>query len=194
VLYYVYVITTLSIVLLLSMIFAYHFKGRLAGMNAMIISMFIGMNIGLTSGILLGAINQGDLFLSTLLAMLIGTASGTALGIIFGPASSIEGFMSGLMGGMMGAMLGEMVTPEKSLILINIFLTTSVCTLFLFKIIPQTRTTVKSFRDFIKPALAFILVSAYLLLGTQLGTAWIQDLQGDSDQLQHHQHRENPGH
>lgn len=193
-LYYVYVGTTLSIVLLLSMIFAYHFKGRLAGMNAMIISMFIGMNIGLTSGILLGTINQGDLFLSTLLAMLIGTASGTALGIFFGPAASIEGFMSGLMGGMMGAMLGEMVTPEKSLILINIFLTISLCTLFLFSIFHQTSTTVKSPKDFIKPAIAFLLVSAYLLLGTQLGTEWIQDLHGDTDQLQHHQHQKSPGH
>ncbi len=192
--YYVYVGTTLSIVLLLSMIFANHFKGRLAGMNAMIISMFIGMNIGLTSGILLGTINQGDLFLSTLLAMLIGTASGTALGIIFGPATSIEGFMSGLMGGMMGAMLGEMVPPEKSLILINIFLTISLCTLFLFKIFHQTSTTVKSLKHFIKPAIAFLLVSAYLLLGTQLGTVWIQDLHGDTDQLQHHQHRKSPGH
>jgi hypothetical protein len=194
VLFYVYVGTTLSFVLILSMIFVHHFKGRLAGMNAMIISMSIGMNIGLTSGILLGTIYQGDLFLSTLLAMLIGAASGTALGIFFGPSSSIEGFMSGLMGGMMGAMLGEMVPPEKSLILINIFLTISLCTLFLFKIFPQTRTTVKSLKDFIKPALAFLLVSAYLLLGTQLGAAWIQDLHGDSSQIQHHQHQESPGH
>jgi hypothetical protein len=192
VLYYVYVGTTLSIVLLFSMIFAYHLKDRMAGMSAMIISMFIGMNIGLTSGILLGTINQGDLFLSTLLAMLTGTASGTALGFIFGPSSSIEGFMSGLMGGMMGAMLGEMVPPEKSLILINIFLTISLCTLFLFKIFPQSRTTVKSHKDFIKPALAFLLVSTYLLLGNHLGTAWIQDLHGDTDQ--HHQHRDSPGH
>jgi nitrate/nitrite transporter NarK len=193
VLYYIYIGITLSIVLLLSMNFAYHLKDRMAGMSAMIISMFIGMNIGLTSGILLGTINQGDLFLSTLLAMLIGTASGTALGIIFSPVSSIEGFMSGLMGGMMGAMLGEMVPPEKSLILINIFLTISLCTLFLFKIFPQTRTTVKSLKDFIKPALAFLLVSAYLLLGTKLGAAWIQELHGDSSQLQH-QHQESPGH
>jgi hypothetical protein len=193
-LYLVYVGTTLSIILILSMILAYQFKDRLAGMNAMIISMYIGMNIGLTSGILLGTYHQGDLFTSTLLAILTGTASGTALGFIFGPSSSIEGFMSGLMGGMMGAMLGEMVPPEKSLILINIFLTISLCTLFLFKIFPQSRTTVKSHKDFIKPALAFLLVSTYLLLGNHLGTAWIQDLHGDSSQLQHHQHQESPGH
>jgi hypothetical protein len=195
--YLVYVGTTLSIVLILSMILAYQFKDRLTGMNAMIISMFIGMNIGLTSGILLGTYHQGDLFTSTLLAMGIGATSGTVLGLLFGPVSSIEGFMSGIMGAMMGAMLGEMLLPEKALILTNIFLTISISTLFFFKVLPRTRTTVKSvksFKDFFKPMLAFIILSAYLLLGSRLGSVWLHEIEGDSDHYQHKQHIESPGH
>ncbi|MCM3663111.1 hypothetical protein M3204_01760 [Mesobacillus subterraneus] len=193
-LYLVYVGTTLSIILILSMILAYQFKDRLAGMNAMIISMYIGMNIGLTSGILLGTYHQGDLFTSTLLAMGIGATSGTVLGILFGPVSSIEGFMSGIMGGMMGAMLGEMLLPEKALILTNIFLTISISTLFFFKVLPRTRTTIKSLKEFFKPMLVFIFLLAYLLLGSRLGVVWLLEIQRDLDHHQHLQLIESPGH
>lgn len=69
--------------------------------------------------------------------MLIGAAAGIIMGVLFSAAAAIEGLMSGIMGGMMGAMLGEMLLPEKSLVLINIFLTISIAALLLFRILPK---------------------------------------------------------
>lgn len=181
----VYVYSTLFITLFISITMLYRLKAELTSMSGMIVSMFIGMNIGLTTGILLGTIHQGDLFSSTMPAMLIGAFSGSVTGVAYSHAASIEGFMSGMMGGMMGAMLGEMLLPEKSLILINIFLTLSISTLFLFKILRHNHKIAKKLADFVKPFLIFILLTAYLFTGHHLGSAWLNQLNQNTEQAPH---------
>lgn len=183
-----YVYSTLLTIICISILLIHRLKTDLTSMSGMIVSMFLGMNVGLTAGILLGTIYQGDLFFSTMLAMLIGAFSGSVTGIAYNPASSIEGFMSGIMGGMMGAMLGEMLPPEKSLVLINIFLTISTSTFFLFKILLQKQSYAKSLKDFVKPVLAFILLSAYLWTGSHLGNVWLHDFIHNMNHNEHHKH------
>jgi hypothetical protein len=183
-----YVLFSLAVTLLLSIMLVLRNKDRLTGMNGMIISMYLGMNIGLTTGVLFGTVFRGDLFHSTILSMLIGAAAGTITGALFSSASAIEGLMSGIMGGMMGAMLGEMLLPEKSLILISIFLTISAASLFLFKILPKTESTIKSKKYIIKPILIFTLFIIYLYSGNLLGDEWINDLNLIKNQEQHQQH------
>jgi len=182
-----FVLFTLCIVLLLSIFLSNKYRAKMNEMMGMTISMSIGMNIGLTSGIFLGALYQGELFYSTLLAMIIGAVSGTACGFKLGVSCSIEGFMAGVMGGMMGAMLGEMLEPDKSLILINIFLALSVCSLFLFKILPKSTKTINSITGIIKPIVVFIFISAYLLFGSQLGKNWAENFHGGSGSHKHQQ-------
>ncbi|MBS8263150.1 hypothetical protein DYI25_01715 [Mesobacillus boroniphilus] len=186
-LYNAYVFFTLAAVILISIVQVLRHKADMTVMNGMITSMYLGMNIGLTCGILLGAVFQGDLFLSTTLSMLTGAAAGLIMGALFSAAGAIEGLMSGIMGGMMGAMLGEMLPPEKSLVLINIFLTISISTIFLFKILQQTSSYAKSLKDFVKPVLAFILLSTYLLTGTHLGKAWLDDFIHNTNHNGQHQ-------
>jgi hypothetical protein len=183
-----FVFFTLSAVLLLSIILVRRNRVGLSGMSGMMISMYMGMNIGLTSGILLGTVHRGDLFVSTLLSMLIGAGSGCILGAAFNTISSIEGLMSGIMGGMMGAMLGEMLFPEKSLIMINIFLTITLSSLFLFKILLANSSSITSLKDIIKPAIFFVLLAVYLLSGSQLGSQWVADFQPVQDPPHHMKH------
>ncbi|UYZ23306.1 hypothetical protein [Mesobacillus jeotgali] len=183
-----YILFSLAVTLLLSIMLVLRNKNRLTGMNGMIISMYLGMNIGLTSGVLFGTIFRGDLFHSTILSMLIGAAAGTIMGALVSAAAAFEGLMSGIMGGMMGAMLGEMLLPEKSLILINIFLTVSLAALFLFKILPKTESSIISKKYIIKPVLIFTLFIFYLYLGSLLWDDWINDLHLIKDQEQHLHH------
>lgn len=185
--FHFFVFFTLGIVLLLSIFLTNKYKTRMTDMMGMTISMFLSMNVGLTSGIFLGTLHQDDLFYSTIFAMIIGAVSGTLCCFKLGISSSIEGFIAGVMGGMMGAMLGEMLDPRKSLVLINIFLTLSICSLFLFKILPNSTNPIQSFTDLIKPIMIFILISAYLLIGSQLGKTWAESLQGGSDSHNYHQ-------
>lgn len=182
-----YVFLTLGIVLLLSIFLTNKYKTKMTEMMGMTLSMSIGMNIGLTSGIFLGTLHQGELFYSTLLAMIIGAVSGTACGFKLGISSSLEGFMAGVMGGMMGAMLGEMLEPDKSLILINIFLALSVCSLFLFEILPKSNTTIDSITGIIKPIIVFTLITAYLLFGNQLGKNWAENFHRGPDSHKYQQ-------
>lgn len=51
-----YVLFSLTVTILLSIMFVLRNRDRWTGMNGMIISMYIGMNIGLTSGILFGTV------------------------------------------------------------------------------------------------------------------------------------------
>ena len=187
-LYNAYVFFTLGAVIMTSIILVHRFKLEVTGMNGMIISMYLGMNIGLTSGVLLGTVLRGDLLLSTILSMLLGAAAGTIMGALFSSAAAVEGLMSGIMGGMMGAMLGEMLLPEQSLILINIFLTISTASFFLFKILPKTESAIKSKKYIIKPILIFTLFIIYLYSGSLLGDEWINQLLLIKDQDQHLHH------
>ncbi|WP_415812677.1 hypothetical protein [Mesobacillus thioparans] len=182
-----YIFLSLTALILVSTLLLHRHRTRLSGMNGMMITMYLGMNTGLTLGILLGAVYRGDLFSSTLLSILIGGVSGCILGASCNTVTSIEGLMSGIMGGMMGAMLGEMLLPEKSLIFINIFLSLSISALFLFKIFLDSSSMIKSMKDFIKPAIFFIVLALYLLSGNLLGDQWIEDLQP----APHHQHEMN---
>lgn len=189
ILFNTYIFFTLAVTLLVSIILVFRNRNGLTGMNGMIISMYLGMNIGLTSGILLGTVFRGDLFLSTILSMLLGAAAGTIIGALFSSAASIEGLMSGIMGGMMGAMLGEMLPPEKSLIMINIFLTISIAALFLFKILPQTESAnIHHKKYLVKPIFTFVLLVIYLYSGSQLGDTWIEALKGSSHDQEHLHH------
>ena len=189
--FYFFVFFTLGIVLLLSIFLTNKYKTKMTEMMGMTLSMSIGMNISLTSGIFLGTLYQGELFYSTLVAMIIGAVSGTACGFKLGISSSVEGFMAGVMGGMMGAMLGEMLEPDKSLILINIFLALSVCSIFSFKILPKSTKTVNSITGIIKPIMVFIFITAYLLLGSHLGKNWVENFHGGSGS---HNYQQNENH
>jgi hypothetical protein len=183
-----YVFFSLAVTLLICIKLVFRYRDGLTGMNGMIISMYLGMNIGLTSGALLGTVFQGDLFLSTILSMLLGAAAGILMGVLFSAAAGIEGLMSGIMGGMMGAMLGEMLLPEKSLILINIFLTLSIAAVFLFKILPKSESSIKSKKYITKPALILLFLVIYLSFGSLLGDNWIKSLPLSDEHEQHLHH------
>lgn len=132
--------------------------------------MLFGMLIGLASGTALGAAYQGSLLTSTLYAILLGSAAGAAVAISFGMAAIVEGFASGLMGGMMGAMLGEMVAPSESVKLINLLLVLSSSSLLLFAVLPsrsEIEASIPSKLWFLKPMFTFILISGFLIGGSQ---------------------------
>jgi uncharacterized cupredoxin-like copper-binding protein len=166
-----FVIATLSLVTLISVIMAIQLRTQLSKMASMMVSMAIGMNVGLTAGLLFGSFYQGNLYFSTIISILAGILAGTACGLAFGVLPSLEGFLAGLMGGMMGAMLGEMITQIQADTITNIFLTLSVCTLLLFPILREPHekeTKRKNNFWFVKPLFTFLFVSLYLLLGNQL--------------------------
>lgn len=124
--------------------------------------------------------------------VLVGILAGTIYGIIVGILPSIEGFLAGLMGGMMGAMLGEMVTKDQSFILINLFLTLLVSTLFLFPILSVSSTIERKsqMRKWLfRPLLAFLFLTAYLLLGSQVDKKVIFSKLGPSAQEGHLNHQ-----
>lgn len=157
-------------------------------MSQMLLSMAIGTNVGLTAGVLFGSLFQGTLFYSTIYSVLVGVLAGTVCGIVFGIHSSLEGFMAGIMGGMMGAMLGEMITEEQSFIITNLFLTLLVSTLFLFPILAissddETQSQTKKW--FFKPFITFILISTYLLIGSQVDKKVIFSESNLSSQEEH---------
>lgn len=189
-----YIFLTLGSVLIISIFLTSKYKAMISHMTGMVMSMFLGMNIGLTSGIFFGTLYQGDLYYSTLLGMIAGAFSGLICCFRMGVSTSAEGFMAGIMGGMMGAMLGEMIDPAQSLVFINIFLTLSVCSLLLYKILTDSSESFISAAEFIKAALLFIMVSAYLIGGAQLGKHWIKELQGDSGIQKQHYNEEQHNH
>lgn len=186
-----YIFLTLGSVLVISILLTNKYKARMNHMSGMVMSMFQGMNIGLTSGIFFGTLHQGDLYYSTLLGIVIGSLCGLLCCFRMGVSPSAEGFMAGIMGGMMGAMLGEMIAPPQSLVFMNIFLTLSVCSLLLYKILPDSTGSFISAAEILKAALLFLMVSSYLIGGAQLGKHWIKDLHGNSGiQKQHYNEKQ----
>lgn len=169
--FHYFVLGTLILVTLISIILSFQYRTKMKSMGSMVISMAISMNIGVTSGILFGFIYQGDLFLSSLISVLIGISVGVAAGFAFGILSVIEGSMAGMMGGMMGAMLGEMISRLQAVSLLNIFLTITVSTLFLYLILSQ-QNAVKDNGVFtswlLKPIFTFIVLVGYFYFGNQL--------------------------
>lgn len=167
--YYIYVLGTLGSVMLTSGILMFYYKKQLTTMAGMVLAMVIGMNIGLTIGVFFGQIFQGNLYLSTVLSILIGMIAGLTCGAAIGILASLEGLMAGLMGAMMGAMVGEMITVTQAWNLLNIFLTLSVSSLLLFKILPDRDQADKINKKWIgKPLFTFILLAGYLMLGNYL--------------------------
>lgn len=170
-LFHYFVLATLSGIAILVSLIARKLRERLTNMHAMIIAMMMGMNIGLTAGVLFGSLYQGDLYSSTLISIGVGAVGGLVCGLSLGTLSSIEGFMSGLMGGMMGAMLGEMITHEQAAVLLNIMLTLTTSSLFLFFILPDSKeyeNEVNNKSWLLKPFLTFVLLLSFLLFGNQL--------------------------
>ncbi|WP_394237609.1 plastocyanin/azurin family copper-binding protein [Niallia oryzisoli] len=170
-------------------IMSYNYKSRLKVMSGMILSMSIGTSVGLTVGILLGSLYQGNLFYSTLYSILGGILAGTICGLIFGVIPSLEGFMGGLMGGMMGAMLGEMIPNSQSIIMINLFLTLSVSTLFLFPILlepSENRVGIHNKKWFLKPFFVFFFLLVYLFSGNQLNNFVTLSKSSSPNQESHH--------
>jgi uncharacterized cupredoxin-like copper-binding protein len=164
-----YVLGSLIVVTLISLILSIRYKSQFHQMQGMVISMFLGMNIGLTAGVLMGNVYQGNLFYSTIISMAIGILAGSLCGLVFGILSWLEGLMAGLMGGMMGAMLGEMITTNQSLVIIKILLTLSISSIFLFFILKQPVSKDSGKRTwFLKPLITFILVVSYLIGGEYL--------------------------
>lgn len=147
------------------------YKGRLKEMSTMILSMTLGTSIGLTVGVLLGSLYQGNLFHATLYSILIGIFIGAIFGLMFGIIPSLESSMGGLMGGMMGAMLGEMITYNQAIIMINLFLTLTVSTIFLFPILSvkfSKKEKIYSRKWLFKPFIVLLFLSSYLFIGSQL--------------------------
>ncbi|HLO12841.1 MAG TPA: plastocyanin/azurin family copper-binding protein [Pseudoneobacillus sp.] len=193
-----FVVATLSLVILISVIMSVLLRNQLNKMTKMMISMVIGMNVGLTEGLLFGSNYQGELYYSTLIAILVGVIAGTVCGLTFGVLPSLEGFMAGLMGGMMGAMLGEMITKNQADTIINIFLTLSVCSLFLFPILHESHekeSKRKNILWFVKPLFTFLLLSGYLLLGNQLDKQFVLSKSNSSHNRDHnHSTKEDSSH
>lgn len=170
-LFHYFVILTIILVFVTALLMARTYKNKLRAMSDMIISMAIGTNIGLTTGVLLGSLYQGNLYYSTIYSVLTGVLAGAIIGVFFGVLPLLEGFMGGLMGGMMGAMLGEMITEGQSIMTMNLFLTLSVSTLFLFPIlsVPSNYNEKMITKKWIlKPLLIMFLLASYLLLGNQV--------------------------
>lgn len=169
--FHYFVLGTLILVTLISIILSFQYRITMKSMASMVISMAISMNIGVTSGILFGFLYQGDLFLSSLISVLIGISVGVAAGFAFGILSVIEGSMAGMMGGMMGAMLGEMISSLQAVSLLNIFLTITVSTLFLYLILTQQNADKDNgvFTSWLlKPIFTFIVLVGYFYFGNQL--------------------------
>lgn len=166
-----FVLGTLLVVSLLSILFSFRYRNRMSNMAAMTVSMALGMNMGISAGIYFGFMYQGDLFYSTIISILTGILAGVAAGFAFGVLPSVEGLMAGMMGGMMGAMLGEMVSKLQAVSLLNIFLTITVCSLFLYLVLSKQKET-KDTRVIspwlLKPVFTFIVLLGYFYFGNQL--------------------------
>ncbi|MEH7380366.1 cupredoxin domain-containing protein [Bacillus sp. JJ1533] len=170
-LFYNFVIITVIACTVLAVFFSFLLKNRLSNMHSMVLSMAMGMNVGLVVGVLFGSLYQGNLYYSTILSVAIGTLAGLACGLSLGLLPIVEGFMSGLMGGMMGAMLGDMITLEQADVLINILLTLTICSLFLFLILPSSlgkENRIEKRSWFLKPILTFAFIITLLYFGNQL--------------------------
>jgi uncharacterized cupredoxin-like copper-binding protein len=169
--FHIFVLGTIGLIIIASIILMFYFKNRLTGMTGMVLAMVTGMNVGLSAGVFFGFLFQGNLYFSTIVAMLIGILAGTACGIVVGILPALEGFMAGLMGGMMGAMLGEMITQNQAIIFVNVFLTLTVSSLFLFQILPAPLEKEKAFISkgwLFKPILSFLVLASYFIVGNQL--------------------------
>jgi hypothetical protein len=189
--FHYFVILTLSLVVIITVIMSHNYKSRLRVMSGMILSMSIGTSIGLTAGVLFGSLYQGNLFYSTLYSVLVGTIAGTTCGFLFGILPLLEGSMAGLMGGMMGAMLGEMITQDQSVIMLNLLLALLVSTLFLFPILSVPSNTEEKTNKrnwFFKPFFVFLFFTSYLLLGSQLDKQVLFSKPNSPDQEGHLKH------
>jgi uncharacterized cupredoxin-like copper-binding protein len=171
--YHLYVLATISFVIIASVVLTIYYRKRLTNMAGMVIAMVIGMNIGLTAGIFFGLLFQGNLFNSTLISILVGVIAGGACGIVLGILTTLEGLMAGLMGGMMGAMLGEMISQSQAVTLVNVFLTLSVCSMLLFQILAHGQDAKSTKKWMLKPFITFIVFAGYLLLGVQLDKQFV---------------------
>ncbi|MEW9122336.1 MAG: cupredoxin domain-containing protein [Thermotaleaceae bacterium] len=169
--YQLFVLATLLIVILSSVILTFYFRRSLPIMAGMILAMVTGMNVGITAGVFFGFLFQGNLYNSTVISMVIGIIAGAASGLAIGILPSLEGFMAGLMGGMMGAMLGEMLTQNQAETMINILLTLTVSSLLLFLILPKPQVQGKNTLNkkwILKPLMTFVILGSYLIIGNQL--------------------------
>lgn len=116
-------------------LFIWRRKKIMDHMQLMTSTMAIGMMIGLIAGMIFGAINQGDLYTSTLWAMVLGGGLGMLFGMPISIVCVIEGALSGIMAGMMGAMLGEMVPASRVEPFLFLFLMIyTACILILVKV------------------------------------------------------------
>lgn len=169
--FHTYVVITIVLVTVLSILLGIKQKHRLQPMAGMVITMFVSMNVGMTIGILFGSNYQGNLYLSTLLSIIVGAFIGALCGLTIGILPLLEGIMSGLMSGMMGAMLGEMVPTNEASTLVKIFLMISISSIFLFLILSKKdnpNSKIPSKRWLFKPISAFLIVCFYLLMGNNL--------------------------
>jgi MFS family permease len=187
--FYYYILFSIIMELVLISIISYKKKNKIFPMQGMVISMSFAMNIGLTIGVLVGSLHQGNLFLSTIISMFAGLLVGLLCGIGLGLLPTIEGIMSGIMGGMMGAMLGEMIPESQSSIMLIILLTFSLCSLFLFLILPnkdKQDNKIYNWSWFLKPLLVLVILSSYLLFGFHLSKADVWNGQKDNELPGHH--------
>lgn len=160
-------------------------------MQGMTITMFFAMNIGITAGILFGATFKGDLFLSTIYSILVGVIAGALCGMWFGMISILEGIMAGMMAGMMGAMLGEMTRVEDSVILIQLFLFFSICTIYLILIFKTSKSSIASGGLwFIKPV-GILILTSILLLGGHSAADTFKAIPTNKIQKEHHNEQGN---
>lgn len=164
--FFLYVLILLSLITFLCIGLSIKRKVEFQQMSGLIISMFLGMNVGLTAGITFTMVYQENLFMATLLGMVFGILSGSLIGSCFGFLALLEGVMAGIMGGMMGAMLGEMLLVEQAIVLINMFLLLSVCTVLLLIILSTpTHAIVTNKRWLIKPFLTSVMIGSIVFSG-----------------------------
>ncbi|WP_153464237.1 hypothetical protein ACJA3J_02760 [Halobacillus sp. SY10] len=164
-----FIVLALLLIVIFSLILTKKFHASLHHSQRMVISMISGTSIGLVIGLMLGSLFQGNLFISTVLSISAGAFIGGVCNWKLGMVSCIEGLSAGLMGGMMGAMLGEMISITESIILIKLFITLAVCSLFLYPMFACTSCpdqSIPSKKWFLKPILLFLLVISFLLGGS----------------------------
>lgn len=164
--YYLYVLILLGLITVFCIGMSIKRKMEFQQMTGFIISMFLGMNVGLTAGITFTMVYQENLFLATMCGMVFGLLAGSLIGSCFGFLASLEGVMAGVMGGMMGAMLGEMILVDQAIVLINLFLLLSVCTVLLLIILSTpTHAIVTNKRWILKPFLTSVMIGSIVFSG-----------------------------
>ncbi|MCS1352107.1 hypothetical protein [Mechercharimyces sp. CAU 1602] len=164
----IFITLALLLIVIFSILLTRKFHNSLHHNQRMVISMISGTSIGLVIGLMLASMFQGNLFISTVSGMSVGAFIGGICNWRLGMVSCIEGLSAGMMGGMMGAMLGEMMTVTESIILIKLFITLALCSLFLYPVLASTSCadqSITSRKWFIKPLLVFVLVISFLLGG-----------------------------